>query len=321
MERSELIKNVREVLANAGFYVSDLCSIRLPGFDLVARRDNSLLIVKVLTNIDALDERVAQELQTLASLLKGSPLLVGDKTGFGNLEDNVVYDRFGVRTVTLTTLRDYLLEGIPIIAYAAPGGLYVNIDERKLQILRQEHGISLGTFARFVRVSRKTAQLYEKGMNARIDIASRIEELLDDSIAVPIDIFSSPKLKEESKTSYSQEKDPIKEFQREIFALIERLGYRVIPLGRSPFEAVSKQKDKIVLTCVDTYDEKLLRKAQFMSSISKITEKYAVVFTDKETKKTNVEGTALIRKKELKKIRGPEEIIELIIERVEDTEE
>ena len=194
MDRIDLVKSIRETLGKAGFYVSDLYSIRLTGFDLVARRDNSLLIIKVLTNIDALSEDVAEELKTLSTLLDGCPLLIGEKNGAGILEEGVVYFRFGVNTITLNTLRNHLLEGMPIKAYAAPGGLYVTLDEERLRVLRQEKGISLGSFARFVRVSRKTAQFYEQGMNARIEVAERVEELLESTVTVPIDIFRFPSL-------------------------------------------------------------------------------------------------------------------------------
>ena len=314
MERNDLVKNVRETLIKAGFYVSDLYSIRLPGFDLVARRDNSLLIIKVLTNIDSLSEDIAKELRVLSTLLKGSPLLVGEKNGLEKLEDDVVYFRFGIYAITINTLKDHLLDGIPIKAYAAPGGIYVNLDEKKLQMLRQEQGISLGSFARFVRVSRKTAQLYEKGMNARVEVASRIEELLADSITQPIDILKTPS--EENKHTIVYQKNRLKEFQLEIFSLLEHVGYKIIPMDKCPFEAVSKEKERIILTCVHKYNKKLIEKAHIISGISKITEKHAVLFTDKETRKKNVEGTPLIWKKELKKMREPEEIIELIIERL-----
>jgi len=73
-----------------------------------------------------------------------------------------------------------------------------------------------------------------------------------------------------------------------------------------------------LLTCVHRYDKKLLRKAQIVSSISKITEKQAVLFTEGKVNRTNIDGTPLIIKKELRKIRGPEEIIELILERISD---
>ena len=53
-----------------------------------------------------------------------------------------------------------------------------------------------------------------------------------------------------------------------------------------------------------------------VNSISKITEKQAVLITDKDVSKKNIEGTPLVAKKELKKTRGPEELLELILERI-----
>ena len=123
MPRTELFNNLRGILTKAGFYVSELYSMRLTGFDVVARRDDTLLIIKVLTNVDSLSENVAKELLTLSSLLKASPLLIGEKNGAGTLEDDAVYFRFGIQAITVGTLKNHLLEGMPINVYAAPGGL------------------------------------------------------------------------------------------------------------------------------------------------------------------------------------------------------
>ena len=79
--------------------------------------------------------------------------------------------------------------------------------------------------------------------------------------------------------------------------------------------AVSTEKENVLLTCVQTNNKTLRKKAQIVSRISKITEKHAALFTDKDLGKNNIEGTPIIRKKELKKIRDPQEIIELILER------
>ncbi len=316
MNRIELLGDIRETLNKAGFSVSDLCNMRPIGFDLVARRDNSLLIIKVLTNIDALSEDVAKELKVLSILLKGCPLLIGERSGTGLLEDEVVYDRFGIQAVTIETIRNQLLEGLSLKIYAAPGGLYVNLDKEKLRLLRQEQNISLGSFARYVRVSRRTASMYEDGMNARIEIAYRIEELLGSAVTKPIDILNPLISDKKQITSIHGEAERLREFQKEIFSILKHVGYKIIPMERCPFEAVSKDKEKILLTCVHRYDKKLVKKAQIVSSISKITEKYAVVFTDKNVSKTNIEGTPLIVKKELKKIKEPEEILDLIIERL-----
>jgi putative transcriptional regulator len=316
MDRTELLSNIREFLGSAGFSVSDPYMIHLPGFDLVARRDDTLLIIKVLSNIDGLSESVGNELRALAYLLKATPLLIGEKNGVNTLEDDVVYFRFGIETVTFSTLKNHLLEEVPVRAYAAPGGLYVNLDPEKIRRLRQEKNISLGTFARHVRVSRRTVQMYEDGMSARIDIANRIEDMFEQSVTTPIDLLKPLIVETEQLPLFQKEQQHMREFQREVFSLLQNVGYKIIPMDRCPFEALSKEKEKILLTCVHEYNKKLIEKAHFISNISKIMEKHAVVFTNKDVSKKNVEGTPIIIRKELKKIRDPEDVFTLILERI-----
>lgn len=315
MNRNELLEETRETLANAGFYVSEIYSMHITGFDLVARRDNSLLIIKVLTNIDAINEGLADELRTLSNLLQGCPLIIGEKSGVGLLQNDVVYDRFDINAVTLKTLKNHLLEGIPLEVYAAPGGLYVNINNKRIKELRQDQNLSLGDFARSLKVTRRTVQMYEEGMNAGIEVALRIEDLLGSNVTIPIDILNK-KISERQVKVKSIKPKGFKEFQREVFSILEEVGYKVIPMERCPFEAVSQDRKKILLTCVDQYDKKLLKKAKVVSSISNITEKHAVLITDKDAHKKNIEGTPLIVKRELRKARDPEEILDLIIERL-----
>ena len=45
-------------------------------------------------------------------------------------------------------------------------------------------------------------------------------------------------------------------------------------------------------------------------------DRHAVVFTDKDVTKKNIEGTPIIMKTELKKIRDPEGVFTLILERI-----
>lgn len=314
MDRQQLLIVIRDVLEQAGFSVSDPYMIHLPGFDLVARREDTLLILKALTNIDGFSEEVGRELRALAYLLKATPLLIGEKNGVNALQDDVVYFRFGIQAITLSTLQNHVMEQTSVDAYAAPGGLYVNLDSEKIRRLRQEKNISLGTFARYVHVSRRTVRMYEDGMSARIDIASRIEEMFEETISTPIDLLKPLTVESERLPTY--QKDRMKAFQREVFSLLQDVGYRIIPMDRCPFEALSKEKEKILLTCVQEYNKKLADKAHFMSSIAKITKRHAVVFTDKDVMKKNVEGTPVIAKKELKKIHDPDDVLTLILERL-----
>lgn len=318
MKRIELLDYIRDLLSNAGFCVSRAYSMRPIGFDLIARRDNTLLIIKILTNINALPEEVAQELQKLSDLLDGQPLLIGLRAGNGELEEEVVYDRFGIQAISPETLRIHLLEGIPLQVYAAPGGFYVNIDTEILKKMRREKQISLGSFARSLHVSRRTIRMYEDGMNARVDVAFRMEELFETTIVKDIQIIKKHKSEQTKQKPFfiDTTQKITKPFLDEIFSLLRKSGYTIIPMGRCPFEAVSKEREKILLTCVQRYDKKLKQKAEILSSISKITEKRAMMITDKKGTKHNIYGTPLIVQEELRKIHDPEELLQLILERI-----
>ena len=60
---------MRELLLRTGFIASNPLNLRGISFDVVARRDRSLLLVKVLTNIDAFSKENAEELKVLAEAL------------------------------------------------------------------------------------------------------------------------------------------------------------------------------------------------------------------------------------------------------------
>jgi putative transcriptional regulator len=189
------------------------------------------------------------------------------------------------------------------------------MDQEKIKKFRKELNISLGSFSRTLKVSRRTVQMYEDGMNASVEVAIRIEKTLGINITDPIDILKPPVIKKEIKPA-NFETEGFRKFQREVIFILEKVGYNVTPLERAPFEAVSQDKKKILLTCIDEYNKKLFRKAKLVGNISKIIEKHAVLIVDKDVNKTSIEGTPLIAKKELKKTRDTEELLDLILERL-----
>jgi len=312
MEKLKILSEVKEILRDAGFIVSEECNFKDVSFDLIARRGEHLLIFKVLTNIDAFTERTAKDLKSIAHLLKASLVLIGERDGSAKLEDDVVYFRNDVPTITPTTLRNYLVHNIPIQIYAAPGGFYVKIDGKKLREERERRNMSRGDLARILHVSRRAVKMYEEGMDARVDVAAQIEELLDPSIIKAFDILQPMRLHRMNTRISNTEW--MYSFQKEILSIVESIGYRVIPIRRCLFDAISKEKRNIILTCVRRYDVSLKRRARAMRDIARVTGKYAVIFTDKEKRK-NIEGTPAISKDELRKIKDPEEMLDIILER------
>ncbi|MBU4189514.1 MAG: transcriptional regulator [Candidatus Thermoplasmatota archaeon] len=309
VERQTLINGVRETLAKSGFYVSGPCNA--VSFDIISRRDNTLLIIKVLTNVDAFSKPVANELKTLTKFLEASPLLIGEKSGAGEIEDDVIYLRHGVPIISKGTFDNLFLEGTPPLMYASPGGFYVRLDTDMIRRVREKKKISLGTLAEIAGVSRRAIQMYEEGMSAMVDVAVRLENFLGEPVVLPIDPFSYAS---ETPDTEEMEFDMFEDFEKNVFAKLNEIGYRVVPIMRCPFNALTKDKKTLILTGIGRYDKPLLKKAEIVTNLSRVTEKHSVFFVE-HSEKQNLEGTPLISISELKKINDPEKIVELILER------
>src|SRR6056297_1550677 len=188
MSRSALVGNVTAMLEDAGFLVSERCAIRPKSFDVAARRGEDLVLLKILGNIDAFDGTTGEEMRRLGTYLNATPMVVGLRTRDEDLKPGVVYFRHGVPVFNPDTAMELFVEGVPPLIYAAPGGLYVNIDGDLLADERRERGWSLGQLATELGVSRRTVSKYEDGMNASIDVAIQLEEMFDQPFSSPVSV-------------------------------------------------------------------------------------------------------------------------------------
>jgi putative transcriptional regulator len=311
VKREQLIDSVREVLAKTGFFLSEPHGERGLCFDFVARRDNLLLIVKVLQNVDALNKGTAEELRNIARSLRGSPVVIGERTGTGALEVGVIYSRFDVPILSRRTFLDFFEEGVPPFIYSAPGGLYVKLDTEALRAIRERGQLSLGTLAEIAGVSRRTIQMYLEGMSASIDVASRLEAFLKEPLVVPVDPFAFITSTEQVAPMRAQ----LEAFERELFQRLERLGYSVLPTVRSPFDGLARHDERTYLAGVESADSKLEKKATIVSNIGRVVEKDAVMFVEHRTVRLRIQGLPVIAREELRKAKDRDVVEDLINER------
>ena len=348
MTRDILVDQTIEVLRHAGFMVSARCDIRPRSFDIAARYENTLLLCKILLNLDGLTEETASEMHVLSEILGGTPLVIGEKTRDQPLEDNVIYMRYKITAVNIQTFYDYFIEGIPPMVSASPGGLYVPIDGNALKAARLENNLSLGSLAGIVGVSRRTISKYEEeGMHASVDMVLMLEDLLQIELAQPIDILNPPVLA--SKPGSKPNPDTVSKVggniggvnnsaaagsalggsaplgenktgqdaisENEMLTYVSTLGFDVKETAHAPFRAVSKDKNSVILTGVSKYNASTLKRAHLMSSISDVLQTESVFLINGNSKVKSIESTAFIEKKELVKMSGPEDLIDIIEER------
>ncbi|MGE0015462.1 MAG: transcriptional regulator [Candidatus Methanomethylophilaceae archaeon] len=311
MSRAELIESTRAILTSAGYDVSSTLNLRSVCFDIVARRDDKLLIIKILSNVDAFSRENAEEMKVLAEALKASPLLIGERSSSGVLEVGIVYSRFNIPIISNETLADHIIEEVPPLIFAAPGGLYVKLDGDLLKSVRNKEGLSLGVIAEMAGVSRRTVQMYESGMGAMIDAALRIEEFLNMPMILPLDPFAYKT--EDTATKY--EISGAARTGSDVLNKLLDIGFSVTPVMKSPFDALSRVEEIIILTGTGTDEEKLIQRASVTSEVSSLAGRPSVVIVGRTRDRNNIKTTAVISTDELSKIDDSDELTDLVMTR------
>ncbi len=305
MEKEKLLAEVRKILMDESFTVGEAL-FKSVIFDMVAKRDDVILILKTLVNIDALRGEVARELKILAKELEASPMVIGRRSALGDMVDGVVYFRHGIPALTLETFKEFIREEEQPMVYASPGGFYVSLNGELLRRVRMERGLSLGQLAKVAGVSRKTIQLYEDGMSATIDSALRLEEYLQVPLIEPIDLLNFKRFEEERIRNV--------ENYSEVYRKLMEIGYEVFLTLKCPFEALSKDRWGVFLTGIGEDEKSIRRKAASFRTLTRILEKDAFIVVN-EAKYRESEGIALIEKRELMEIERTEEIRRIVRER------
>ena len=311
MSRSALVGNVTAMLEDAGFLVSERCAVRPKSFDVAARRDDALLLVKILGNIDAFDGTTGIEMRRLGTYLDATPLVVGLRTRDEELKPGVMYLRHGVPVLSPDTAMDLFIESVPPMIYAAPGGLYVSIDGEVLADEREARDWSLGRLAAELGVSRRTVSKYEDGMNASVEVAARMEDLLDAPLANPVDVLDGAEALTETESPDDADDA--------LVAVLTRVGFDVHPTTRAPFKTVSEDDGDAenVLTGHSAFTRTAEKRARIMSSLGTVTHTRSVYVVDSANRDA-VEETALIEREEIAAIDDPEGLRDLIRERAEN---
>ncbi len=327
--RDRAIGRIRQLLERAGFFVSDAHHVRPTSFDLMARRDSQLLIVKILKNIDALDPDEAARIAELGRLFPAKVLVIGQTSGGNDLEPGVVYSRYGIPIVVEESLQELLQKGVPPFLFSGPGGIFARIDGPRLRSLREERRISLGALASIAGVSRRTIQLYEDGAGAEVEIVERLERYLAEPIARPLDLFAEtkpdPTAEARNPTDPSTGEPTTRRprvtgdsLRDGVIRQLDGMGWEVTVTIRCPFDALSHAAARghasTLLTSVGTIRTAQAR-ADLLLELARVAEGHAMFVVREATGRHDIEGLPLLTVRELKRHRDRGELLDVIEER------
>lgn len=306
INRKQLIQEINQILTTEGFQTSNIYNQSC--FDMLARRQLILLLMKVLVNIDSVNESHVEEIRKISKVFLASPILVGLKTRNNILEEDVVYERHGIPAVNINTFKNMIINDEYPEILADRGGYFVNINGNVLKKCRKDYLLSLKDLADLAHVSRETIYNYENGkVKANIETAMILEEVLNTKITLDIDLFEPYKNNEKIETEENND--------------LAKLGYGVVSTKKSPFDAVAKannkkEENRLIADLEKNRNIKTLKKMAIpLKDLSLITSANPFFIIKNDKFKESINGIPVIKSWELKEADDSSKFLKLVKER------
>ena len=260
--KQTLLDKVSIFLLKKGFTLKNLTRAC---FDILARKNSQILLVKVLEDANSVSRQYTEEMNSLASYMNASPLIVAEKAG-DKLENNIVYSRFDMYTLNFSTLVQCIENKFPFIK-RGKAGLTASIVGKKLKEKREELGYSLNALSKKLGVTSRMVTKYEnENSEVTINKAMKIYDVLGHQVFSRIDVFT-------------QREQGESKFETAVSKKYVELGFEATETKKTPFDIIAKKDREIILTEVSD------KVNPQMQSLSKLIEAdNLVIFSKKKPK-------------------------------------
>ncbi len=309
---TEKVRAAESLLKDGGFTVSQICCSRPSCFDIAARKKESLIFIKVQSDIGCVSPYDSLELRIISEQVSAASLFISEKTREKPLEDDTVYSRYNVLAITPKTFKNIVLKGIYPLIQAGPGGYYVEIDGEAIKRRRQELGLSVGEVAEKIGISRRTLYGYERDMaKASVTVAYKLLCTLGIPVAKPVNIFEAHKSQRKTLMARARRIVTKNRLLQRIFRKLA--GYNIVAVRKAPFDfviTVPEENMKIIGGVANGKEQTLNRRVDEILSLSKVVQAHPVLVTDGQKPRLD-EEISCIKSEEISKIKSPEDLCKL----------
>ena len=268
MRLAELFDTVDAVLRGSGYRVE---RIRYPdehrrrSIDVIAVRDGSELLLKIVEDVADLSVSDIRELHACSEVLRSRGLIVAEKDMGDEIDYMVAHERGGTYAVSIEGLKSALRGSIYVIK--KQNNYYMRVDGAKLKEKRIEKGYSLGDVASRLSVSRRSVYLYEQGETlVSLSVALKLMDMFGDEIFKPFDIVASEG-DEEGRQRASRVYASLSQSssRTQVARLLASLGFDVATTRRIPPDIVAGSSEhgaRIMVVVEKRRDTKLERRVE-----------------------------------------------------------
>ncbi len=301
--RETLLFNAVSILKSKGFNVSTFLHTNTC-FDIAARQGNTVIVLKVLSNIDSFREEQAEELEKVAALFNAQSFIIGEKTKVFSLQNDLLYERYGINTVTVETFKEILDKHFPSVKYFK-GKEIVELHSDKIKSRRKSLGLSVSELAEKASTTAESIMRYEKGHATTINTAQKLESILGTGLIRNIDIFEGKKPKEKNIFS--------KHISDPSFEWMEDLGLKVAVFKHAPFRVFSEKEEELLVSKAQSKGE-AKKKAIGLAKTKKVFSRLSFILA-KGFERKSISHIPIIEEDEISTVSKFSDLLELVKKR------
>lgn len=229
--KQTLLDRINIFLLKRGFTIKNLTRTC---FDILARRSEQMLLIKVLEDANSISRQYTEEMNVVASYINASPLIIAEKAG-GRLEDNIVYSRFSIYTLNLSTFFSCVSNRFPFIR-RSHAGLTASVVGKKLKERREELGYSLNALSKKIGVTSRMIMKYEnENSEVTLNKAMKIYDIFGHQVFSEVNVF----VQNERRQS---------KFETDVSRKYIELGFDATETKKTPFDIIARKDNDIILT-------------------------------------------------------------------------
>ena len=229
--KQALLEKLSIFLLKKGFTIKNLTRTC---FDALARRNEQILLIKVLEDANSISREYTEEMIAIASYASASPLIIAEKAG-NRLEDNIVYSRFDIYTLNFNTFLNCINNKFPFVR-RSQAGLTASVVGKKLKEKREELGYSLNALSKKLGVTSRMVIKYEnENSEVTINKAMKMYDLFGEEIFNEVNVFM-------------QNKQPESKFETEVSRKYVELGFNAAETKKTPFDIIARKEKELIFT-------------------------------------------------------------------------
>jgi len=305
----EGLETTEAALKEAGFTVPQRCCSRPSCFDIAAKKNENLIFIKVQPDIDNFSSDDSFELKAVSRCVSAATLLVAEKTREKPLEDDTLYSRYNIASVTPKTFENIIIKKVSPLIRAGPGGYYVEMDGQAIKRRRQELGLSVGDIAKMIGTSRRTLYGYERGMaKASVTAAYNLIWALAVPVAKPVNVFEEST--DQRRCFFMKAKHVIAQ-HRFLQKILRKLSHcHILAVKKAPFDfviSVPEEKMRIIGGLANSKETQLDKRVDEILSVSRVVNAHPLLVT--EGQEPANKDILCISSERLSKIEDPADLI------------